>query len=108
MYIRNLHKDGSVPNQNQVRAWFWQDLYMTDLAGCLWSSANPMSITEVIRFVDTACCYGNRLTALVQSQVHKFVGNLLLHSQYANCSHPKRLKYAATQFDLHDDKALKI
>ena len=68
---------------------------------------NPMSIRGHTIGIDTACCYGNRLTALVQEPVHKFIGNLLLHDPVMRIVlHLSVSSMLPPQFDLHDDKTL--
>ncbi|MAA69600.1 MAG: hypothetical protein CL915_12790 [Deltaproteobacteria bacterium] len=100
MYIRKLHKDGSVPNQNETRGLVpWQDLYDGRFGWVVYGhqpTSHVMHRGQTIG-IDTACCYGNRLTALVQepgSQIHW--ESVSARSYYANCPSSKRLKYAAT------------
>ncbi|MBT6727080.1 MAG: hypothetical protein HN867_19260 [Deltaproteobacteria bacterium] len=100
MYIRKLHKDGSVPNQNETRGLVpWQDLYDGRFGWVVYGhqpTSHVLHRGQTIG-IDTACCYGNRLTALVQepgSQIHW--ESVSARSYYANCPSSKRLKYAAT------------
>jgi hypothetical protein len=100
MYIRHLHKDGTVPNQSETRKLIpWQNLYNGRFG---WVVYGHQPTTHVLHKgqtigIDTACCYGNRLTALVQepdSQI--YWESVSARSYYAHCPPPKRLKYAAT------------
>ena len=100
MYIRKLRKDGSVPIQNETRSLVpWQDLYDGRFGWVVYGHQPTSHVHHRGHTIgiDTACCYGNRLTALVQepgSQI--YWESVSARSYYANCPPPKRLKYAAT------------
>ena len=100
MYIRNLHKDGSVPNQNEIRGLVpWQDLYDGRFGWVVYGHQPKSHVNHRGHTIgiDTACCYGNRLTALVQEPGSQIYWEAVAaRSCYVNCSPPKRLKYAAT------------
>ena len=100
MYIRYLRRDGTVPTHNETRGLVpWQDLYDGRFGWVVYGHQPTSHVLHNGKTIgiDTACCYGNRLTALVQepdSQI--YWESVSARSFYANCSPPKRLKRVAT------------
>lgn len=69
MHIRMLRRDGSLPKPGETRQLRpWQDFYDGRFGWVVYGHQPHTAVQQRNQTVgiDTACCYGNRLTALVQ------------------------------------------
>jgi diadenosine tetraphosphatase ApaH/serine/threonine PP2A family protein phosphatase len=99
MYIRQLHKNGALPKANETRRLVpWTELYDGRFGVVVYGHQPAPHVRHARQTygIDTACCYGNRLTSLIYEPGEPiYWESVNARKCYAPSRGSKRLRYAS-------------